>query len=31
MTALDLITDVPGLRIGHATSDRHGTGATVLV
>ena len=33
MTAprLDLITDVPGLRIGHATSAGHGTGATVLL
>ena len=31
MTARDLITDVPGLRVGHATCERHGTGATVLV
>jgi L-aminopeptidase/D-esterase-like protein len=27
----DLITDVPGLRVGHATSEQHGTGATVLL
>lgn len=27
----DLITDVPGLRVGHATSERHGTGATLLL
>ena len=27
----DLITDVSGLRVGHATSERHGTGATVLL
>jgi L-aminopeptidase/D-esterase-like protein len=27
----DLITDVPGLRVGHATSERHGTGTTVVV
>jgi len=27
----DLITDIPGLRVGHATSEHHGTGATVLV
>lgn len=27
----DLITDVPGLRVGHATSQHHGTGATVLL
>ena len=33
MTAgwLDLITDVPGLRVGHATAPEHGTGATVIV
>ena len=31
MTRNDLITDVPGLRVGHATSDHHATGATVLV
>jgi len=28
---LDLITDVPGLRIGHATSPKHGTGSTVVL
>lgn len=27
----DLITDVPGLRVGHATSAEHGTGATVIL
>jgi L-aminopeptidase/D-esterase-like protein len=27
----DLITDVPGLRVGHATSSRHGSGATVVL
>jgi L-aminopeptidase/D-esterase-like protein len=27
----DLITDVPGLRVGHATSARHGSGATVVL
>jgi L-aminopeptidase/D-esterase-like protein len=27
----DLITDVPGLRVGHATSERHGTGTTVVI
>lgn len=27
----DLITDVPGLRLGHATSLHHGTGSTVLL
>jgi len=27
----DLITDVPGLRIGHATSPDHGTGSTVVL
>ena len=31
MTRLDLITDVPGIRVGHATSEPHATGATVLV
>jgi len=31
MTRHDLITDVPGLRVGHATSDHHASGATVLV
>lgn len=28
---LDLITNVPGLRVGHATSVQHGTGATVIL
>lgn len=31
MTRHDLITDIPGLRVGHATSEFHATGATVLV
>lgn len=30
-TPRDCLTDVPGLRVGHATSARHGTGATVIV
>jgi L-aminopeptidase/D-esterase-like protein len=31
MSRLDLITDVPGLRVGHATSESHGSGATVVL
>jgi L-aminopeptidase/D-esterase-like protein len=31
MAVNDLITDIPGLRVGHATCEVHATGATVLV